>query len=86
MKIMVLLCAFLLVTSSALAHPVETDQTDTKAGNKYWTGSKWVGQDEYDKAEETFRRFNVPDNAGDLSDEIVYPPDPSKWMPSEHNK
>jgi hypothetical protein len=86
MKFMVLLCALLLATSIAFAHPVETDQTNPKAGNKYWTGSKWVGQDEYDKAEKAFRRFDIPGNAGDLSDEIVYPPDPSKWMPSEHNK
>ena len=76
----------LFITSVAFAHPVENGQEGSKAGNKYWTGSEWVGQEEYDKAEAVFKRFNVPDNAGDLSDEIAYPPDPSKWMPSEHNK
>ena len=78
----------LFITSSAFAHPVDTKQADSKAGNKYWTGTEWVGQVEYDKAEEIFKRFDLgpASLAGDLSDEINYPPDPSKWMPSEHNK
>jgi len=87
MKFMTLLF-LLFITSSAFAHPVDTKLTDPKAVNKYWTGSEWVGQAEYNKAEETFRRFDLgPAALADgLSDEINYPPDPSKWMPSEHNK
>ena len=88
MKFMTLLF-LLFITSSAFAHPVDNKETDAKAGNKYWTGKEWVGQAEYDKAAEAFRRFDLGPaslGAGDLSDEINYPPDPSKWMPSEQNK
>ncbi len=76
----------LFTASSALAGPVETQSANPNAMNKYWTGSEWVGQTEYDKAAEAFRRFDIGPAAVDLSDEINYPPDPSKWMPSEHNK
>jgi hypothetical protein len=86
MKFITLLFVLLVATTSALAGPVETKSTNPNAENKYWTGSEWVGQTEYDKAAEAFRSFDIGPTTADLRDEINYPPDPSKWMPSEHNK
>ena len=86
MKFKTLLFVLLFISSSALAGPIETQSMNPNTGNKYWTGSEWVGQAEYDKAAEEFRGFDIGPAVVDLSDEINYPPDPSRWMPSEHNK